>query len=488
MAEGKYFSDGMKEQRRLVYFTYLLAAAITSVLFLGNTKKGKSGKEKEEKGLQRRERAAAVCVFLSVILTIVTVFGTFGKYGYGAKWNYKPYESARNEFLGSNAQLYPLDDDIFARKDIKGNVANEALYIGHNGVREYLSMVNQNIYEFYRQYVITSGLNGTNYILGGLNSRSGMEDLLAVRYYDDVKKDRIIENINQLPIAFTFDQYNLQDEAEKVSAIEKNADILNVVILDQEIEGMERKEQSDENNKAWTEESYDIEYINIDYSDTTIKVNPDSKIVITVESGKGGECYFYAKEFRIMDLARNTIYFDEVSCEFRNNSLQNRLKEHPAMICLGEIEKGKTIFEVTFTDNAEYMIEDIHMYTIDLNEVERQNAERRSGSLRNISIEKDCITGNIEVEKKKILFFGIPHSTGWSAYVDGKETEILNADYGFMAIGLEEGSHEIKLIYFTPGLKLGIVCTIFGLLLLVILYRIKKMHYNITIEEKSNGQ
>lgn len=460
--EQKYLSDGMKMQRQHIYYIYLLAAVVTAIFIFLFTKVDNI------KGV-RIEGFVSVCVLLSVILTVIMLFGTIGKYGYGAKWRYKTYESVRNEFLASNTQLYSFDENIFSRKDIKGNSENEALYIGHNGVRQYFSMINQNIYEFYRQFMITSGLNGTNYILGGLNSRSGIEDLLAVRYYDDVKKDVIVENRNQLPIAFTFDKYCYQEEAETSSAIEKNANILNSVILDQDITDIEKLNLQEADSELWKEELCEIDYVNIDYDNTKISVTPESKIVITVESEKGGECYFYAGEFRVENLVISTVYFNEISCQFRHNNLQSRLKEHPAMVCLGTIEEGKTTFEISFEDNSEYVIDDIHVYTVDLNEIEKQNTERRDGALSNIKVENDCISGDINLDKKQVLFFSVPYSVGWTACVNGKKAEIIKADYGFMALVLEEGAYNIELKYFTPGLRVGIVCTILGLILLLVL-------------------
>lgn len=342
LVEQKWYTGGMKTQRHSAWIVYLTMVILSTVVFV------LIGKYKSIwiKG------AAGICVTAFTVLNIYTLFGVTEGYGYGAKWNFETYDNARSKFEASNAQMYNTKDDTFARKDIKGNSANESLYMGHYGTREYYSILNGNIYDFYRGFVITTGLNGVTYRLTGLDSRSGMEDLLSVVYYDDVKADVVINNEDYLPVGFTFDQYYLEEEADKISAIAKNANILGAVILNEPAENIEKAELND---TLWTEEDYEIEYTKIEFDDSLIKVKPDSKILLTVDSKTDGECYLYAKHLQLKgNITPNMIYFGERECVFKNTTAQNLIKEHPALVCLGNIEKGKTVFEIGFAQDAEY--------------------------------------------------------------------------------------------------------------------------------------
>jgi uncharacterized membrane protein YfhO len=64
-----------------------------------------------------------------------------------------------------------------------------------------------------------------------------------------------------------------------------------------------------------------------------------------------------------------------------------------------------------------------------------------------------------------ILFTSETWYPGWKAYVDGKEVEILRADYSFRAIAVPEGTHTIRFVYkplsFTVGAWLSLVTLIF---------------------------
>ena len=75
-------------------------------------------------------------------------------------------------------------------------------------------------------------------------------------------------------------------------------------------------------------------------------------------------------------------------------------------------------------------------------------------------------TGTISNEKEGFLLLTIPDQDGWEVYVDGKKTETINGDYGFLAVKLAAGNHEVKAVYHIPYMKQGAVVSILGVLLL----------------------
>lgn len=89
-------------------------------------------------------------------------------------------------------------------------------------------------------------------------------------------------------------------------------------------------------------------------------------------------------------------------------------------------------------------------------------------------IKDSLLQGNIKNDVEGYLFIPIPFEQGWSAFVDGKETEIIQADLGFMALQIDAGDHEIIMRYHYPGLKEGIIGAVIGLLALTVLFKIYK--------------
>ena len=93
-------------------------------------------------------------------------------------------------------------------------------------------------------------------------------------------------------------------------------------------------------------------------------------------------------------------------------------------------------------------------------------------SLTDVVIDTNTVSGTVTLSKDKIMVFSIPYSSGWTAYVDGKKTSLFKANTAYMGLSLKEGSHDIRLVYETPGLKIGAaissVCILLFLLLGII--------------------
>lgn len=73
-----------------------------------------------------------------------------------------------------------------------------------------------------------------------------------------------------------------------------------------------------------------------------------------------------------------------------------------------------------------------------------------------------------EADQGEELVVAIPYSKGWSAYVDGKKTQIIQKDIMFMTLPLgDAGSHSIELKYRSPGFDTGCMVALFTLLILL---------------------
>lgn len=105
----------------------------------------------------------------------------------------------------------------------------------------------------------------------------------------------------------------------------------------------------------------------------------------------------------------------------------------------------------------------------------------------------------------KLIFFSVPYEQGWKAYVNGKEVEIQKSCIGFMSVLCEGGEvSDIKFRYTVPGLKPGILITLFAAIIytayLLFMYRfgpaekvyMTKKHkvYNVKLnsDESKNSQ
>ena len=129
----------------------------------------------------------------------------------------------------------------------------------------------------------------------------------------------------------------------------------------------------------------------------------------------------------------------------------------------------RTKIEIVFPHEGIYSFKELDIeclpmenYSDDLNRLSKE-------SMKNVKIDVDRITGNIDVESSKLLCLTIPYEKGWRAYVDGKETEIIKTNYMYSGVLLEAGGHEIELIYHTPGFRTGIIISLVSGVILVLL-------------------
>ena len=65
------------------------------------------------------------------------------------------------------------------------------------------------------------------------------------------------------------------------------------------------------------------------------------------------------------------------------------------------------------------------------------------------------IKGQIDVTEAGRLVLAVTDESGWTLYVDGKETPMQDFKETFISVHLEEGQHTIELKYNSPGLGIG---------------------------------
>lgn len=52
---------------------------------------------------------------------------------------------------------------------------------------------------------------------------------------------------------------------------------------------------------------------------------------------------------------------------------------------------------------------------------------------------------------ERLVYFSVPHDTGWRAYINGKEAEIFTVNGGMMGIVVPNGVAEIEFEFLPPA-------------------------------------
>ena len=89
--------------------------------------------------------------------------------------------------------------------------------------------------------------------------------------------------------------------------------------------------------------------------------------------------------------------------------------------------------------------------------------DRQSESSYYFEQTKDGFVSNIILEKPNLVFYSVPYDEGFTACVNGEESEIYRVNSGLCAVYAPAGDNEIIFDYETPYLKTGIALNLAGL-------------------------
>ena len=106
------------------------------------------------------------------------------------------------------------------------------------------------------------------------------------------------------------------------------------------------------------------------------------------------------------------------------------------------------------TELSENMLNDLHYdsYTQDC-------ADRRAHSCSVFQMNNAGFHAEITLDKANLVFFSVPYDDGFTAYVNGEKTDILQVDEGLMAVLCPAGASSIDFVYQAAGLSASRVVT-----------------------------
>lgn len=110
----------------------------------------------------------------------------------------------------------------------------------------------------------------------------------------------------------------------------------------------------------------------------------------------------------------------------------------------------------------------IALHVMDLNAFSAQCKLLNETASNTFAYTDTSITLHYSNAKAGMAFLSVPYSDGFTAFLDQKETVIHKTDGGLMAVYLPAGEHTVEYIYKEPGLFVGILCSLFGLILLIL--------------------
>lgn len=145
---------------------------------------------------------------------------------------------------------------------------------------------------------------------------------------------------------------------------------------------------------------------------------------------------------------------------------------------MGYRDKGADTFEIVFQKPGVYSMSELAVVVQPTEEMMRHAVDRLVCTMTDVDLHRNPvsfasseITGTVNAEQDRYLVFSIPYSKGWTAYDNGKKAELQKANLMYLGMPIEAGSHEIRLVYRTPGGTVGILVSLAGVILMIFLCR-----------------
>ncbi len=378
-----------------------------------------------------------------------------------------------------------------ACENISRNAMSSSFYYDISGL-SFNPLVNKYYLQWLNELeVADKGQNNLHY---GPDGRFGILSLAGAKYYvDDCSKafalpygfnlathsqqgnyeNNILENEYALPIGYTYDRYLSISDYESLNAIQKQEIQLRAAALANAPASKEIEHCSLECAAKQIPVSMECDGVVIDHG-TAVVEKQNATIELTFEGMPNCETYL---RINGMDLTSGNssrkwtirAYSDEIRAEalFMSDGDQysNGLKSQ--VLNLGYSEDARSNCKIVFPSKGTFLLDDLEIWCVPVTEYAEHIDTLREDVLENVETNWRGLKGTISVSSDKILCLSIPYDEGWTAYVDGKNTDLMQANTAWMAIELSAGEHEIELRYWTPGLTAGICLTVLGIIALV---------------------
>lgn len=132
---------------------------------------------------------------------------------------------------------------------------------------------------------------------------------------------------------------------------------------------------------------------------------------------------------------------------------------------LGYQKKAFSKVKITFPEKGLYSFNQMEICCQPMTRLNDYAAARRANIRSLPRFSTNQVQMDLHLDTSRAVVFSIPYSKGWKAWINGKPTELKQANTLYMAVEAAPGDTEILLRYQTPGLLPGLGLCVLGILL-----------------------
>lgn len=389
------------------------------------------------------------------------------------------------------------------------HVRNQFIYHDLMGLSTYLSVTNGYLSQFAQEMEVAS-FQLIQPLRNGMDDRRILNHLLNVQYilteeinehylpqgYEVIHRSNgnprfiIAKTEAQFPFAYAENTIISREDFSTFNPLEKELILTQAVV----VEATENIELKKIDEKFQLKEAVkEVDYT-FNYDDPKLQPLEDGgllveksgtsfKIVLEKETElrdhdlfvylQGLEYQWINKPFHMPDdTSYNiTFFYGEREKTFRQSdrySFSTYFPREKLFVNLGQADQETDTLSIQLEDTGEYNIDELSIYALPVNQISDQAiSDKKSKAALDITVfEDEKIEGIIEREEEGILVTSIPYEKGWTVTVNGERVDAVKANIGFIGVPLEQGTSKVVFSYQNPYLKIGIILSLLGILLL----------------------
>ncbi|MFO8069400.1 MAG: YfhO family protein [Alkalibacterium sp.] len=458
-------------------------------------------------------RLVIALVMLNLTANALYYYYPFGMNVMDSSIEYGTAEEAYQQVLADGPEYLPdrgLDPYRVGVTSQDSHVRNQFLYLDVMGLNSYLSITNGYVADF-AEAIETAGFQIIQPLRNGIDDRRVANHLLGVRYvitdsenesylpfgYEVVeelsnnKNEQYIlaETTDAYPFAYAIGNALPENDFMELNAVEREATLVRNVVLEESVYqelSLEKSSNESDVKKVLFEVKND-ENETIILPDDAIRIEEENtQFTIVLENPNeliGHEWFIRLDglDYRPFEqspwLRQSTNYRLAVNDGHQRKSIYQSdqysfssffHREH-MLFNMGYVtEKDeKEQVEIVVDQPGIYALDEITVYAVPVSaqEDERIAAEKRARALDIHVFSDERLEGEITADANEILVTAIPFSTGWSAVVNGEESDVLKTNLGFVGVELTAGENNIEFTYRTPYLRMSMGLTLVGIIL-----------------------
>ena len=152
------------------------------------------------------------------------------------------------------------------------------------------------------------------------------------------------------------------------------------------------------------------------------------------------------------------------------NGKQVQLQEYTDQLIGVQADKnGKVDIKMTIDGKGgKFILKYPKFVNIDFSALHDKVKKARNREMKFTSFKDGYVAGKVTIDKNQNLVTTIPYSKGWQAKVDGKPVKINRTLGVFIGLKMKPGTHQITLKYRTPGVLVGAILSIMGIISLIV--------------------